>query len=98
MNRNPNFPGTLARTLVCAFAVVLITIGSPSAFASGNSLKHVAKQVGHATGKAVHDIGYGAKKVGKEIGHDAKKVGKAIGAAARAGGRAFKHAVKGHKH
>ncbi len=98
MKRNPNSPNALAKILVCTCAVVLITAGSPRAFASRDSLKHVARKIGHATGRAAHDIGHSAKKAGKEIGHDAKKVGKAIGAAARAGGRAFKHAVKDHKH
>ena len=98
MKRNSNLPNVFAKKLVCSCAAVLITVSSPLAFASRNGLKHVARQVGHATGEAVHDIAHGAKKVGKEIGHDAKKVGKAVGAAAKAGGRAFKHAVKGHRH
>ncbi|MDA8363166.1 MAG: hypothetical protein M0Z84_04945 [Gammaproteobacteria bacterium] len=91
--------GAIAKLLACAFAAALIiSAGSPRAFASGESLKHAAKQFGHATSEAAHEVGHGAKKVGRVIVHDAKKTGKAIGAAARAGSRAFKRAMRDHGH
>ncbi len=86
------------RMLVCAGVAVLVGVGTPRAFAAEGSIKHAAKQLGHATSKAVHQIGHSAKKFGKAIAHDAEKTGKAIGAAARAGNKAFKEKMDSGKH
>lgn len=69
-------------------ACVLIFSSAP---AEDNTLKEGAKEVGHATGNAVHQVGQGAKKVGKEVAQAAREVGHAT----RDGAKEFTKAVKG---
>lgn len=61
------------------------------ASAEENTLKEGAKEVGHATGNAIHEVGEGAKKVGKEVAEAAREVGHAT----RDGAKELVKAVKG---
>jgi hypothetical protein len=85
---NSRIPG-LTATILWLLAMIAV----PSARAEESGLKSGAREVGHATGSAVHEVG----QIGKEIGQGAKKAGKTIGNAAREGGREFRRAVKGQR-
>lgn len=85
---------------LCALTVCALIFSL--AQAEENTLKEGAKEVGHATGNAVHQVGEGAKKAGKEVAHVAREVGhatrdgaKAVGHATRDGAKEFHKAVTG---
>jgi hypothetical protein len=85
---------------LCAFTACALIFSL--AHAEENTLKEGAKEVGHATGNAVHQVGEGAKKAGKEVANVAREVGhatrdgvKAVGHATRDGAKEFHQAVKG---
>lgn len=54
-----------------------LALAGSLASAEENTLKEGAKEVGHATGNALHEVGEGAKKVGKEVAEAAREVGHA---------------------
>lgn len=80
------------KTRIITSALVLTLMGTlGTALAEESTLKEGAKEVGHATGKAVRQVGEAGKQVGKKVAETAREVGHA----SRDGAKEFAKAVKG---